>query len=65
VLGAASHEGGVEEKQVRLMRERLSDFAVESIPGAGQYLFEERPAEVVGIITQVLGPSPPILGSNR
>lgn len=65
VLGAASHEGGVEDKQVRLMRERLSDFAVESIPGAGQYLFEERPAEVVGIITQVLGPSPPILGSNR
>jgi pimeloyl-ACP methyl ester carboxylesterase len=50
VVGAAPHQGGVEEKHVRLMRERLPHFAIDSVPGAGQYLFEEQPASVVEVI---------------
>jgi pimeloyl-ACP methyl ester carboxylesterase len=53
VLGTAPHQGGVEVKQVRVLRERLSNFAVDTIPGAGQYLFEEQPAAVVKVITQM------------
>lgn len=54
VLGTAAHEGGVEAKQVDLMRERLSDFAVDSIAGAGQYLFEEQPEAVAELIGRVM-----------
>jgi pimeloyl-ACP methyl ester carboxylesterase len=50
VLGTAPHQGGVDEKQVRLMAERLPDFAVDSIRGAGQYLFEEQPEAVAAVI---------------
>ena len=65
VLGTAPHQGGVEEKQVRMLRERLSDFAIDSVPGAGQYLFEEQPTAVARIIQQVMTLGSPILGSSR
>ena len=50
VLGTAPHQGGVEEKQIRLLRERLPNFGIDTISGAGQYLFEEQPASVVEVI---------------
>jgi pimeloyl-ACP methyl ester carboxylesterase len=56
VIGTAPHEGGVEPKQVQLLRDRLPDFSIDSIPGAGQYLFEEQPSSVVAAIRQV-GPT--------
>jgi pimeloyl-ACP methyl ester carboxylesterase len=63
VLGTAPHQGGVEAKQVQLLRERLPDFAIDSIPGAGQYLFEEQPSAVVAIIRRMVPPVPAELGS--
>ena len=36
------------------MRERLADFAVDSIAGAGQYLFEEQPEAVAELIGRVM-----------
>jgi pimeloyl-ACP methyl ester carboxylesterase len=53
VIGTAPHKGGVEPKQVRLLRDRLPDFTIDSIPGAGQYLFEEQPSSVVAVIRQL------------
>jgi pimeloyl-ACP methyl ester carboxylesterase len=53
VIGTAPHEGGVEPKQVQLLRDRLPDFRIDSIPGAGQYLFEEQPSSVVAVIRRV------------
>jgi pimeloyl-ACP methyl ester carboxylesterase len=53
VIGTAPHKGGVEPKHVRLLRERLPDFSMDSVLGAGQYLFEEQPSSVVGIIEDV------------
>ena len=65
VLGTARHKGGVEEKQVKLLRERLPDFSIDSVPGAGQYLFEEQPSSVVKIIEHMMGTSATALGSTR
>lgn len=54
VLGTAPHQGGVEPEFVRLMRERLPRFDIDSVPGAGQYLFEEQPEVVAGIIARAM-----------
>jgi hypothetical protein len=45
--------GGIEQKQIRLPHDRLPDFRVDTIPGAGQYVFEEQPSAVVAVIRQV------------
>src|SRR5215210_2164801 len=50
MVGSAPHKGGVEEKQVRLLRDKLPNFSIDSVPGAGQYLFEEQPSAVVRVI---------------
>jgi pimeloyl-ACP methyl ester carboxylesterase len=65
VLGSAKHKGGVEPKQVALLRERVPTFAVDTISGAGQYLFEERPSQIVEIIRRITSPNPTNLGSIR
>jgi pimeloyl-ACP methyl ester carboxylesterase len=64
VVGTARHQGGVEPKQIELMRQRLPNFAIEPIPGAGQYLFEEQPAAVAGIIRRMVSP-PTSLGLTQ
>ena len=63
VLGTAPHRGGVESKQVELLRTRLPVFAIDSVPGAGQYLFEEQPSAVVSIISSMMAPKPTTLGA--
>lgn len=65
VLGTAPHKGGVEQKQVRLLRETLLDFSIDSVPGAGQYLFEEQPLSVVRIIERMMATTPTALGSTQ
>lgn len=65
VLGTAPHQGGVEEKQIRLLRERLPNFGIDTISGAGQYLFEEQPVSVVRIIERMMATSPTALGSRQ
>ena len=63
VLGTAPHQGGVESKQVDLLRANLPVFAIDSVPGAGQYLFEEQPASVVSIISSMMPLRPTTLGA--
>ncbi len=63
VLGTAPHQGGVESRQVDLLRTRLPMFAIDSVPGAGQYLFEEQPSAVVSIISAMMPPRPTTLGA--
>ncbi len=47
VRGMASHEGDVSPEEVVLMQRTLRHFAVDSIPGAGHFSFEERPEAVL------------------
>jgi pimeloyl-ACP methyl ester carboxylesterase len=64
VLGTAPHQGGVDPGQVRLMRERIPSFAVDSLPGAGQYLFEEQPEALTRLLTRSMPTEPTALGSR-
>lgn len=50
VLGGASHQGGVTPAHVELLRARIPSLAIDTIRGAGQYLFEEQPAAVADIV---------------
>jgi pimeloyl-ACP methyl ester carboxylesterase len=65
VLGTAPHEGGVDAKHVDLMRERVGDFGVDSIAGAGEYLFEEQPEAVAALIGRVMAERATALGVAR
>ncbi|MBA2627110.1 MAG: hypothetical protein H0U85_03795 [Gemmatimonadales bacterium] len=50
LVGALPHQGGISADQVRLLAEQVPRFTLDSIPGAGQYLFEEAPDAVVAAI---------------
>ena len=50
VVGTAHHDGDVPPREVKLLQQSLVSFAVDSQPGAGHYLQEERPAAVVAAV---------------
>jgi pimeloyl-ACP methyl ester carboxylesterase len=53
VVGTARHDGDVPPQEVALMSHAIRSFAVDSQPGAGHYLQEERPAAVVSAVEQL------------
>jgi pimeloyl-ACP methyl ester carboxylesterase len=55
VVGAAPHDGGVDPREMELLERVLPSFAVDTIAGAGHYVHEERPIEVLRAV-QRLGP---------
>jgi pimeloyl-ACP methyl ester carboxylesterase len=65
LVGTAPHQGGIPDREVALLRERLPAFTVDSVEGAGQYLFEERPAAVLAVIESVMQSLPPAVGLAR
>jgi pimeloyl-ACP methyl ester carboxylesterase len=60
VVGTAPHEGGIPDRQLATLQQGLSSFAVDSVPGAGLHLHEERPDAIVDAVRRVReGPSSP------
>lgn len=53
LLGTARHEGGVPSAQVELLRQGLSSFVIDSVPGSGHYVHEEQPRAVVTAVDRV------------
>jgi pimeloyl-ACP methyl ester carboxylesterase len=47
IVGGAPHDGGTGLEEVDLLHRVLTSFAVDSVPGAGHWLQEERPQAVV------------------
>ena len=47
VVGGAPHDGDVGRDEVGLLQRTLPRFALDSVPGAGHFLYEEQPAAVV------------------
>jgi pimeloyl-ACP methyl ester carboxylesterase len=55
VVGTATREGGISEAEIELLRERLGTFAVDTVPDAGNFVYEERPLAVVAAVERALG----------
>jgi len=53
VVGTAHHDGDVPPEEVALMSHSIHAFEVDSEPGAGHYLQEERPAAVVSAVERL------------
>ncbi len=56
LLGTATHEGGVSAEEVAVLAAALPLFIVDSVPGAGHFLYEEQPAVVVTAVRRLRGP---------
>jgi hypothetical protein len=50
LVGAVPHQSGIGADQVELLRQRLTDFAMESVARSGQYIQEEQPGAVVAAL---------------
>jgi pimeloyl-ACP methyl ester carboxylesterase len=53
VVGTARHDGDVDPQEVALLAHALRSFEVDTEPGAGHYLQEERPAAVVSAVERL------------
>ena len=60
VVGGVRHEGDVSSEEVALLEQRLPHFALDSVPGTGHFLYEERPEAVLGALLQVTVDAPPV-----
>jgi pimeloyl-ACP methyl ester carboxylesterase len=53
LVGGVAHPAQVPDAQRELLRARLPNFAMDTVPGAGQYINEERPRVVVDAIAKL------------
>jgi pimeloyl-ACP methyl ester carboxylesterase len=56
VVGGAPHEGDVSGAEIVLFERTLPQFALDSVPGAGHFLHEERPDAVLAAILRTAAP---------
>jgi pimeloyl-ACP methyl ester carboxylesterase len=47
IIGTAPHEGGIPKGQLEALQRELASFAVDSVPGVGLHVHEERPEAVI------------------
>lgn len=65
LVGGAHHDGDVGQPEVVLLQRSLPNFTLDSVPGAGHFLQEERPELVVERIEHLLGPPSDMNDANR
>jgi len=53
LVGTAPHDGGVGVAEMTLLERVLPRFAVDTVPGVGHYVQEERPAEVLQAVKRL------------
>ena len=53
LIGAVPHQGGISAEQIGMLAGELPRFGIDSIAGAGHYLFEEKPDAVVAVIRRL------------
>jgi pimeloyl-ACP methyl ester carboxylesterase len=53
LLGGAPHASGPPAAEIELLRRSVRAFAIDSVPGAGHFVFEERPAAVAASASRV------------
>lgn len=55
VIGETPRLGGISEAELALLAERLGRFAIDRVPQAGHFVFEEAPLAVVASVENALG----------
>ena len=55
LMGTVVHPSGMKPEELLLLQQSLFDFAVDSVPGSGQYIGEERPEAVIAAILRLAG----------
>lgn len=53
LVGTVEHPAEVPQEQRELLRERLENFATDSVAGSGQYIHEEQPQAVVAAVARL------------
>ena len=53
IVGGARHDGDVGDQEVRLLAHTLRSFALDSVPGAGHFIYEEQPRAVLAAVTRL------------
>ena len=53
LLGGVEHPSEVPDEQRELLRDRLTDFAADTVPGSGQFINEEQPKVVVDAVAKL------------
>jgi hypothetical protein len=53
LLGGVEHPSEIPDEQRELLRDRLTDFAADTIPGSGQFINEEQPKVVVDAVVKL------------
>jgi pimeloyl-ACP methyl ester carboxylesterase len=55
LIGAAPHKTGPLPEELRMMRDSLPAFVLDSVPASGHFLAEERPDAVVAAVSLLSG----------
>jgi pimeloyl-ACP methyl ester carboxylesterase len=58
MLGTAPHSNGIPSSEVALLEDSLPAFVVDSVMGAGHFIFEEQPTAVVEAVAQLRRSTP-------
>ena len=53
LVGTAPHDGGISQREVGVLAEALPAFTVDSIPGVGHFIQEERPEAIVAAVARL------------
>ena len=53
IVGGARHDGDVGDQEVRLLAHTLRSFALDSVPGAGHFIYEEQPRAVLAAVIRL------------
>ena len=64
LVGGAPHDAGPRASDIAVLAERLGTFAMDTVPGAGHFLYEERPDVVVAAVDRVSGRAAPVGGTR-
>lgn len=64
LVGGAAHDGDVGAAEVTLLARALRSFALDSVPGAGHFIYEERPAAVLAALARVEASVTPLHGAG-
>jgi pimeloyl-ACP methyl ester carboxylesterase len=53
IVGGARHDGDVGGSEVQLLQRTLRTFALDSVPGAGHFIYEEQPGAVTAAMARL------------